>query len=150
MKKQECCPFVPQGNRSMRGFTLIELMIVVVILGILAAIAVPRFIGREEEARITAVRVQISNFETALDMFRLDNGFYPATEQGLKSLVEKPAAGRVPGNWRRYLPRIPHDPWGSEYVYISPGRDGRDYEIFSAGPDGEFGTEDDIANWMMD
>jgi general secretion pathway protein G len=133
-----------------KGFTMIELMIVVVILGILAAIVVPRFIGREEEARVTAARVQISNFETALDMFRLDNGFYPSTEQGLSSLVEEPSSGREPRGWKQYLARIPTDPWGNEYVYISPGSEGRDYEIISPGPDGEPGTEDDIASWMLD
>lgn len=133
-----------------KGFTMIELMIVVVILGILAAIVVPRFIGREEEARITAAKVQISNFETALTMFRLDNGFYPSTEQGLRALVEEPSTGREPRDWKQYLPRIPSDPWGNEYVYISPGSDGRDYDIISPGPDGEPGTGDDIANWMLD
>ena len=133
-----------------KGFTMIELMIVVVILGILATIVVPRFIGREEEARITAARVQISNFETALTMFRLDNGFYPSTEQGLRALVEEPSTGREPRDWKQYLTRIPPDPWGNEYVYISPGSDGRDYDIISPGPDGEPGTGDDIANWMLD
>ncbi len=133
-----------------KGFTMIELMIVVVILGILATIVVPRFIGREEEARITAARVQISNFETALNMFRLDNGFYPSTEQGLSALVRKPESGREPGKWNQYLTRIPPDPWGNDYLYISPGGEGRDYEIISPGPDGEPGTEDDIASWMID
>ncbi len=133
-----------------KGFTMIELMIVVVILGILATIVVPRFIGREDEARITAARVQISNFETALNMFRLDNGFYPSTEQGLSALVRKPASGREPGNWKQYLTRIPPDPWGNDYLYISPGSEDRDYEIISPGPDGEPGTEDDIISWMID
>ena len=133
-----------------KGFTMIELMIVVVILGILATIVVPRFIGREEEARITAAKVQISNFETALTMFRLDNGFYPTTEQGLSALVQQPASGRDAGNWKQYLARIPADPWGNDYVYISPGSDGRDYEIISPGPDGEYGTESDISSWMID
>ena len=133
-----------------KGFTMIELMIVVVILGILATIVVPRFIGREEEARITAAKVQISNFETALNMFRLDNGFYPTTEQGLSALVQQPTSGREAGNWKQYLARIPADPWGNDYVYISPGSDGRDYEIISPGPDGEYGTESDISSWMID
>jgi general secretion pathway protein G len=133
-----------------KGFTMIELMIVVVILGVLATIVVPRFIGREEEARVTAARVQISNFETALNMFRLDNGFYPSTEQGLSALVEKPSSGRDAARWKQYLTRIPKDPWGRDYIYISPGRDGRDYEIISSGPDGEPGTEQDIVSWMID
>jgi general secretion pathway protein G len=133
-----------------KGFTMIELMIVVVILGILATIVVPKFIGREEEARVTAAKVQISNFETALTMFKLDNGFYPSTEQGLKALTEKPGSGREPENWKQYLTRIPLDPWGGEYSYICPGYDGREYEIISPGPDGEAGTEDDIQSWMID
>ena len=129
-----------------KGFTMIELMIVVVILGILATIVVPRFIGREEEARVTAAVVQIGHFETALEMFKLDNGFYPGTEQGLRSLVDKPVSGRQPTNWKQYLRSIPADPWGNEYIYLSPGRDGQDYEIISPGPDGELGTQDDISS----
>lgn len=133
-----------------KGFTMVELMIVVVILGILATIVVPRFIGREEEARVAAAKVQISNFETALDMFRIDNGFYPTTEQGLAALVEKPSAGREPRNWKQYLRGVPADPWGNDYIYISPGDENRDYEIISPGPDGEPGTDDDVASWMLD
>ncbi len=134
-----------------KGFTLIELMIVVVILGILAAIIVPKFLGREEQARRVAVKVQIKNFESALSMFKLDNGFYPTTEEGLQALVEKPVTGRVPGNWKQYLPKVPKDPWGNDYVYISPGMDGRDYDIISFGQDGEEGGEEnnaDIESWV--
>ena len=134
-----------------KGFTLIELMIVVVILGILAAIIVPKFLGREEQARRVAAKVQIKNFEGALSMFKLDNGFYPTTEEGLQALVEKPVTGRVPGNWKQYLPKVPKDPWGNDYVYISPGMDGRDYDIISFGQDGEEGGEEnnaDIESWV--
>lgn len=135
------------GSEYLReGFTLIELMVVIVILGILATIVVPRFMGREEQARRIAVKVQIKNFETALAMFKLDNGFYPDTEQGLQALVEKPAGGRVPGNWKQYLPKVPKDPWASDYVYICPGLDGRDYDIISFGQDGEEGGEENNAD----
>ena len=135
------------GSEYLRkGFTLIELMIVIVILGILATIVVPRFMGREEQARRIAAKVQIKNFETALAMFKLDNGFYPDTEQGLQALVEKPAGGRVPGNWKQYLPKVPKDPWASDYVYICPGLDGRDYDIISFGQDGEEGGEENNAD----
>ncbi len=136
-----------------KGFTLIELMIVVVILGILATIVVPRFLGREEEARRTAAEVQIKNFESALAMFKLDNGFYPTTEQGLEALVEKPTTGRIPSNWKQYLSRMPKDPWGNDYVYICPGMDDRDYDIISFGQDGEEGGEGrngDIGTWKLD
>jgi len=129
-----------------RGFTLIELMIVVVILGILASIVVPSYLGREEEARRTAAKIQIRNFESALAMFKLDNGFYLATEQGLIALVEKPATGRVPQNWKQYLPRIPKDPWGNDYVYLCPGMEDRDYDIISFGQDGEEGGEGNNAD----
>ncbi len=131
---------------SENSFTLIELMIVVVILGILAAIIVPKFLGREEQARRVATKVQIKNFESALAMFKLDNGFYPATEEGLQALVEKPVTGRVLGNWKQYLPKVPKDPWGNNYVYISPGMDGRDYDIISFGQDGEEGGEGNNAD----
>ncbi len=136
-----------------KGFTLIELMVVIVILGILATIVVPRFLGREEEARRTAATVQIKNFETALAMFKLDNGFYPTTEQGLQALVEKPVGGRVPAKWKQYLPKVPKDLWGSDYVYISPGMEGGDYDIISFGQDGEEGGEGnnaDLKNWELD
>lgn len=129
-----------------KGFTLIELMIVVVILGILAAIIVPKFLGREEQARRVAAKVQIKNFEGALSMFKLDNGFYPATEEGLQALVEKLVTGRVSGNWKQYLSKVPKDPWGNDYVYISPGMDGRDYDIISFGQDGEEGGEENNAD----
>lgn len=136
-----------------KGFTLIELMVVIVILGILATIVVPRFLGREEEARRTAATVQIKNLETALAMFKLDNGFYPTTEQGLQALVKTPVGGRAPAKWKQYLPKVPKDPWGSDYVYISPGMEGSDYDIISFGQDGEEGGEGnnaDLKSWELD
>lgn len=135
------------------GFTLIELMVVIVILGILAAIIAPRIVGRTDEAKVTEAKVQIKNLETALKMYKLDNGQYPSTEQGLQALVEKPAIGVIPKNWREggYLEKkkAPLDPWGNAYVYVSPGLHG-DYDILSYGADGVRGGEKfdkDIGNW---
>lgn len=133
------------------GFTLLEIMVVIVILGLLAALVVPKLIGRTEEAKRTQTRIQIKNIEQALQLFKLDNGFYPSTEQGLESLVRNPEIGRIPKNYRRggYLDRVPTDPWGNPYVYIAPGTD-RDYEISSYGADGIPGGEGedgDINSW---
>jgi general secretion pathway protein G len=138
------------------GFTLIEVMVVVMILGILAAIITPRLIGRTDDAKVTQARVQIKNFETSLKLFRMDNGFYPSTDQGLEALITKPATGRIPGHYRKggYLEKkgITPDPWGNRYVYISPGTGG-DYDIISFGADNESGGEEydtDISNWDME
>lgn len=138
------------------GFTLIEVMVVVMILGILAAIIAPRLIGRTDDAKVTQARVQIKNFETSLKLFRMDNGFYPSTDQGLEALITKPATGRISRNYRKggYLEKkgITSDPWGNRYVYISPGTGG-DYDIISFGADNEPGGEDydtDISNWDME
>ncbi len=136
-----------------KGFTLIELMVVVVILGILATIVTPLVLRRVDETRRTATKVQIKNFESALGMFKLDNALYPMTEQGLRALVEKPTTGRILENWKQYLPKIPKDQWGNDYVYICPGMDGRDYDIISFGQDGEEGGEGnnaDIESWNLD
>jgi general secretion pathway protein G len=137
------------------GFTLLEIIVVVFILSLLAAIVAPKIIGRTDEARVTEAKVQIRNFETALKLFKLDNGFYPSTEQGLDSLVEKPAAGRLPANYREggYLEqkKIPPDPWGNPYVYVSPGVHG-DFDILSFGADGREGGDSkdaDIGNWNL-
>jgi len=128
-----------------KGFTFIELMAVIVILGILAMTVMPKFFGRIDEARITGAKIQIRNFEQALRLFYLDNGFYPGTEQGLQALIEKPSSGRIPPRWREggYLEKnmLPTDPWNNEYVYLSPGRAGEDYEIISLGRDGKEGGE---------
>jgi general secretion pathway protein G len=137
------------------GFTLLEIIVVVFILSLLAAIVAPKIIGRTDEARVTEAKVQIRNFETALKLFKLDNGFYPSTEQGLDSLIEKPAAGRLPANYREggYLEqkKIPPDPWGNPYVYVSPGVHG-DFDILSFGADGREGGDSkdaDIGNWNL-
>jgi len=142
--------------KNNKGFTLIELMVVVLILGILAAIIAPRIIGRTDDARVTEAKVQIKNLETALKLYKLDTGTYPTTEQGLDALIEKPATGVIPKKWREggYLEvkKIPSDPWGNPYIYISPGLHG-DYDIVSYGADGVRGGEGfdkDIENWNIE
>lgn len=141
--------------RGDKGFTLLEVIVVVFILSILAAIVAPRIIGRTDDARIAEAKVQIKNFETALKLFKLDNAFYPSTEQGLAALVEKPTIGQVPQKYREggYLEqrKIPADPWGNPYIYISPGVYG-DFDLMSYGADGREGGEGkdaDIRNWDM-
>lgn len=141
-------------TKSQCGFTLIEIMVVVVILGILAGIVVPRLLDEPEKARRTTAATQIRSFEEALGIFKLDNGFFPSTEQGLQALVEKPTIGRIPGRFKEggYIKKIPLDPWGQPYLYLAPGAHG-DYDLFSYGPDGESGGEGDdadIANWNLD
>ncbi|MCX7913035.1 MAG: type II secretion system major pseudopilin GspG [Thermodesulfovibrionales bacterium] len=141
--------------KDKRGFTLLEIIVVVFILSILAAIVAPKIIGRTDDARIAEAKVQIKNFETALKLFKIDNGFYPDTQQGLQALIEKPTFGRIPQKYREggYLEqrRIPLDPWGNPYIYISPGVHG-DFDIISYGADGKEGGEGknaDIRNWDM-
>lgn len=130
-----------------RAFTLVELLVVVIILGILAALVVPRVIGRVDEARIEATRVQLKAIKDALEQYKLDNGQYPTTEQGLKALVEKPTAPPSPTRWRQYMEKLPKDGWDRDFIYISPGL-GRAFELRSVGPDGKEGTEDDIDVWQ--
>ncbi len=144
------------GFGHSRGFTFIELMVVMVILGILATLVVPRIMGRPEEARRLKAKVQIGSIETALQLYKLDNGYYPTTEQGLEALVEAPMVGRLPMSWREggYLEKgkVPKDPWKNEYIYLSPGVQG-DYDLSSYGPDGEPGGEGkdaDINSWELE
>ena len=139
-----------------RGFTLIELMVVIVILGILAGLIIPRIMGRPDEARRAKARIQLEAIETALKLYKLDNGNYPATEQGLQALVEAPSVGTLPKNWRQggYLERgkVPKDPWDNDYVYLCPGVHG-EYDLSSYGADGQPGGEDknkDINSWESD
>ena len=139
-----------------RGFTLIELMVVIVILGILAGLIIPRIMGRPEEAKQLKAKMQIESLETALKLYKLDNGMYPDTEQGLQALIEEPETGIVPKNWRKqgYLEkgRLPKDPWGNEFVYLSPGAHD-DYDIISYGADGVPDGEDknrDINSWEIE
>lgn len=136
-------------ERCRRGFTLIELMLVVIIIGALAAMVVPRLAGRSEEARIGAARADIKgNLSLALRLYEVDNGRYPTDEQGLTALMEKPSAPPVPGNWKGpYIEQEPFDPWKRPYVYHYPGsHPPRDYDLLSLGPDGVEGG-DDIGNW---
>jgi general secretion pathway protein G len=138
-----------------RGFTLIELMIVVVILGILALVVVPNVMDRPDEARQIKAKSDIKSLETALRLFKLDNGFYPTTEQGLQALVVKPSTGKIPKKWNKpYLEKgkVPKDPWGNDFVYLSPGLHG-DYDIISYGADGVPGGEgfdQDINSWELE
>jgi general secretion pathway protein G len=134
--------------RRAGGFTLIELLLVLAILGILAAIVVPKFAGRTEQARITAAQSQIATFSTALDAFEIDNGFYPKGKDGLLALVQQPGDSRT---WKGpYLKSdIPSDPWGNPYLYEYPGRrNAASYDLISMGPDGREGTDDDVANYQ--
>ena len=135
------------AKNSKEGFTLVELLIVVTILGILVAMVVPRLAGRTEQARRARAEADVQgNIPVALDLFELDAGKYPTTEQGLAALRVRPNEVQ---NWRGpYLKRQPLDPWGRSYRYVSPGtRNTQDYDLFSAGPDGAEGTSDDIGNW---
>lgn len=129
-----------------RGFTLIELLLVLVILGVLAAIVVPKFSGRTEQARQTAATTQIANFATALDAFEVDNGYYPKGKNGLQDLVTQP---RDAQNWKGpYVKEIPNDPWNAPYVYECPGKHNpTSYDLMSGGADGRVGGDDDITNW---
>lgn len=138
------------GNRS-RGFTLIEIMVVMVILGLLVALVAPNIMGRGDEARVTAAEAQLRNISSALDLYRLDNSHYPSTEQGLEALVEKPTGSPEPSNWNPegYMNAIPQDPWGHEYQYVQPGSEGP-YDLYSYGADGREGGENlnaDISVW---
>jgi general secretion pathway protein G len=138
-----------ERRRCHLGFTLIEIMVVVVILGILAGLIVPRIMGRPEEARRTKAALQLRSIDSALKLYKLDNGVYPSTEQGLEALVQKPETGTIPKNWRDrgYLDstKVPHDPWQNPFVYIHPGENG-DYDLSSYGRDGQKGGEGDNAD----
>ena len=138
------------------GFTLIEIMVVIIILGILASYVAVRLTGQTEEARRTQAIVQIEGIETALELYKLDNGTYPSTEQGLQALVEPPTTGVLPRKWREggYLQKgkVPKDPWKNEYIYISPGLHS-DFDLMSYGDDGEPGGEGkdkDVNNWEIE
>ncbi|WP_370679419.1 type II secretion system major pseudopilin GspG [Comamonas sp. GB3 AK4-5] len=134
-----------------RGFSLIEIMVVLVIMGVLAALIVPNLMDRPDQARATAARQDVGALLQALKLYKLDNGQYPSADLGLRALVEKPSSGRVPQNWRPYLPRLPNDPWGNPYHYLNPGING-EIDVFSLGadgqPDGE-GTSADIGSWQL-
>jgi len=137
------------GRQS--GFTLIEVMVVVVILGILAAIVVPRVMDRPDAARATKARADIRALESALNLYKLDNFVYPNTDQGLQALTSKPGGTPEPRNWKQYMDRLPKDPWGNDYQYLAPGVQGA-VDIFSLGADGQPGGDEanaDVGNWSL-
>ena len=143
----------PRTRSGQRGFTLIEIMVVVIIIGLLAAVVVPQFFGHVDDARIAKAKQDVQAIETALTMFKLDNFRYPSTEQGLKALVEKPGDETI-RNWRAggYLKRIAKDPWGNDYQYANPGTHGGEFDLYSMGADAQPGGENvnaDIGNWNL-
>jgi len=138
------------ARRASRGFTLLELMVVIVIIGVLAALIAPRVLENVDKAKITAAQADISSLMNALKMYKLDNGRYPSSDQGLQALVAKPTSGSIPGNWRSYLDKLPDDPWHHPYQYANPGVHG-EIDVFSFGADGQPGGEGndaDIGSWQ--
>jgi general secretion pathway protein G len=133
-----------------RGFTLIELMVVLVIIGVLAALIVPNVLDRADDARATAAKTDVTNLMQALKLYRLDNQRYPTAEQGLQALVAKPTGGPVPASWKPYLDKLPNDPWGRAYQYLNPGVKG-EIDVLSFGADGQAGGEGknaDVGSWQ--
>lgn len=143
----------PQQKRTARGFTLIEIMVVVVIMGILAALVVPKLMGRTDDARVAAARQDIATVMQGLKLYRLDNQRYPTTEQGLQALIIKPTSGPISNGWKTggYLDKLPKDPWGNPYQFLSPGIKG-EVDVFSYGADGQpggAGNDADIGSWEL-
>lgn len=144
------CPAPSARRRRQHGFTLIELMVVLVIIGVLAALIVPNVLDRADDARATAARTDVTNTIQALKLYRLDNQRYPTAEQGLQALVAKPTTAPQPLNWRPYLEKLPNDPWGRPYQYLNPGVKG-EIDVMSLGADGQPGGEGkdaDIGSWQ--
>lgn len=138
------------AKRMMRGFTLIELMVVLVIIGVLAALIVPNVLDRADDARVTAARTDVNNMVQALKLYKLDNQRFPTAEQGLQALVTKPTVGPIPPNWRPYLDKLPKDAWGQPYQYLNPGVH-QEIDVLSFGADGQAGGEGknaDIGSWQ--
>lgn len=131
---------------NQRGFTLVEVLVVIIILGLIAGLILPRITGRVDEAKVETTKIQMKAIKDALEQYKLDNGIYPTTEQGIKALVEKPSIPPLPARWRQYLDKLPQDSWGREFLYLSPGIN-RPYELRSIGADGKEDTEDDIDVW---
>jgi general secretion pathway protein G len=138
------------SRRVQRGFTLIELMVVLLIIGVLAALIVPNVLNRADDARVTAARTDVNNLMQALKLYKLDNLRYPTAEQDLQALLTKPTNGPVPTNWKSYLDKLPSDPWGRAYIYLNPGIKG-EVDVMSFGADGQAGGEGnnaDIGSWQ--
>ena len=139
-----------KGHQRQRGFTLIELMVVLVIIGVLAALIIPNVLERADDARITAAKTDISNLSQALKLYKLDNQIYPTAEQGLQALVILPTVGTVPMNWKPYIEKLPQDPWGHPYQYLNPGIKS-EVDVMSLGADGVSGGQGknaDIGSWQ--
>ena len=139
-----------QKTKRQRGFTLIELMVVLAIIGVLAALVVPNVLNRADDARVTAAKTDVGNLMQALKLYRLDNQTYPTADQGLNALVVKPTAGPTPLNWKPYIDKLPNDPWGRPYQYMNPGVKG-EVDVLSLGADGQPGGEGknaDIGSWQ--
>ena len=139
--------------QATRGFTLIEVLVVVVILGILAAVVVPRIMDQPDKAAVVRAKQDVGSLVTALNLYKLDNYSYPSTQQGLEALTQRPTGSPAAPNWKEggYLDRLPRDPWGNPYQYLSPGRNG-DFDVYSLGKDGQPGGESynaDIGNWNL-
>lgn len=147
------CPqpaLLPTPAKRLRGFTLIELMVVLVIIGVLAALIVPNVLDRADDARVTAAKTDIGNLTQALKLYKLDNQRYPSAAQGLQALLTKPSTDPIPPNWKPYLEKLPNDPWGRPYQYLNPGIKG-DIDVLSLGADGQPGGEGkdaDIGSWQ--
>ncbi len=137
------------SKRRKSGFTLIELVVVIVIVAILAAIVLPRFMGRTEDAKVTATLSNIRSFKTELDLYATDTGHPPSTSQGLMALIQDPALKGWHGPYMKDASTVPKDAWDHDFVYKQPGDNGRDYDIVSPGPDGQLGTADDIQSWNL-
>jgi general secretion pathway protein G len=137
-------------HRAQAGFTLIELMVVLLIIGVLAALIVPNVLDRADDARVTAAKTDVNNLMQALKLYKLDNQRYPSTEQGLQALLAKPTSAPVPPNWKSYLDQLPNDPWGKAYIFLNPGIKG-EVDVMSFGADGQAGGEGnnaDIGSWQ--